>query len=111
MLTNGLVASKFGLRIDQAAINSVTRGLVGNSSFAVLPNVTPRMTFILTIVSQVVSSSIRSQSVMMKLTFGSLVWSNSLSNLHGKLSSALLPFVATRLFCLAGMYTRKLFFW
>lgn len=37
------------------AINSVTRGLVGDTSFAVLPNITPKMTFLLTLVSQLVN--------------------------------------------------------
>ncbi len=56
MLLIDSVAPKLGLPVDQAAINSVTRGLVGDSSFAVLPNVTPRTTFTLTILFQVVSS-------------------------------------------------------
>lgn len=48
------VAPKFGLSVDQSAINSVTRGLVGDTSFAVLPNVEPRTTFLLTLFFQVV---------------------------------------------------------
>ncbi|KAF4549245.1 Dolichyl pyrophosphate Glc1Man9GlcNAc2 alpha-1,3-glucosyltransferase-like protein [Elsinoe fawcettii] len=40
------------LPINQDAVNSVTRGLVGDSSFAVLPDITPRMTFILTLAAQ-----------------------------------------------------------
>ena len=46
------------LPIDQDAVNSVTRGLVGDTSFAVLPNITPRMTFILTLAAQIVRQSI-----------------------------------------------------
>jgi len=42
------------LPVNAEAVNSVTRGLVGNSSFAVLPNITPRMTFILTLAAQIV---------------------------------------------------------
>ncbi|KAM3083162.1 glycosyl transferase [Clarireedia jacksonii] len=42
------VAPKLGLHVDKAAINSVTRGLVGNTSFAVLPEITKGMTFALT---------------------------------------------------------------
>ncbi|RAL60542.1 hypothetical protein DID88_009738 [Monilinia fructigena] len=42
------IAPKLGLAVDSAAINSVTRGLVGNTSFAVLPEITKGMTFILT---------------------------------------------------------------
>ena len=37
------------------AINSVTRGLVGDSSFAVLPEILPRTTFVLTLFFQIVS--------------------------------------------------------
>lgn len=50
------VAPKLRLSVDQAALNSVTRGLVGDSSFAVLPNISPRATFILTLFVQLVGS-------------------------------------------------------
>lgn len=43
-----------GLPVDQAALNSVTRGLVGDSSFAVLPNISPKTTFLLTLFFQTV---------------------------------------------------------
>ena len=49
-----LVAPKLGLSVDQTALNSVTRGLVGGSSFAVLPNVSPTITFALTLLFQMV---------------------------------------------------------
>ncbi|TVY20335.1 Dolichyl pyrophosphate Glc1Man9GlcNAc2 alpha-1,3-glucosyltransferase [Lachnellula arida] len=48
------VAPKLGLAVNQAAVNSVTRGLVGDTSFAVLPEITARMTFILTLFFQVI---------------------------------------------------------
>lgn len=51
------VAPRLGLQVDQDAVNSVTRGLVGNSSFAVLPDVPPLACFILTLAFQIVSSS------------------------------------------------------
>ncbi|KAF2400775.1 Dolichyl pyrophosphate Glc1Man9GlcNAc2 alpha-1,3-glucosyltransferase [Trichodelitschia bisporula] len=40
------------LPVNQAALNSVTRGLVGDTSFAVLPEISPRLTFVLTILTQ-----------------------------------------------------------
>lgn len=43
------------LPVDPSAVQSVTRGLVGDTAFAVLPNITPRMTFILTLAAQIVS--------------------------------------------------------
>lgn len=46
------VAPYLGLPINRDALTSVTRGLVGDTSFAVLPEITPRQTFILTILSQ-----------------------------------------------------------
>jgi len=46
------VAPYLNLPVDHSAINSVTRGLVGDTSFAVLPEITPRQTFILTIITQ-----------------------------------------------------------
>ncbi|TKX27119.1 dolichyl pyrophosphate Glc1Man9GlcNAc2 alpha-1,3-glucosyltransferase [Elsinoe australis] len=41
------------LRVQQGAVNSVTRGLVGDTAFAVLPDITPRMTFVLTLMAQI----------------------------------------------------------
>ncbi|KAI4116071.1 MAG: hypothetical protein LQ345_003442 [Seirophora villosa] len=50
-----LVAPKLGFAVDYSAAKSVTRGLIGDSSFSCLPNVSPRITFILTLASQVPS--------------------------------------------------------
>lgn len=52
-MTN-LVAPLLGLPVDKSAVNSLTRGLVGDTSFAVLPNVAPQTTFQLTLLFQVV---------------------------------------------------------
>ncbi|KAK3676149.1 glycosyl transferase [Recurvomyces mirabilis] len=41
------------LALNHEAVNSVTRGLVGDTAFAILPNITPRMTFILTLAAQI----------------------------------------------------------
>lgn len=109
MLLIDLAAPKLGLPVDQAAINSVTRGLVGDSSFAVLPNVTPRTTFTLTILFQLVSSRVLAFVIVVKLTLHSSGWSNYSSNQHGRLSSAPLRFAATRRFCSVGMSMRKPF--
>lgn len=51
---NHPVAPRLGLPVNQDAINSVTRGLVGDTSFAVLPDITARMTFILTLLFQAI---------------------------------------------------------
>ncbi|MCJ1286332.1 glycosyl transferase [Xylographa opegraphella] len=48
-------APRLGLRVNRAAINSVTRGLIGDTSFAVLPEISPRTTFILTLGFQLIS--------------------------------------------------------
>ncbi|KAK5174623.1 glycosyl transferase [Saxophila tyrrhenica] len=48
-----LVAPYLKLPLNTSAVNSVTRGLVGDTSFAVLPNITPRTTFILTLAAQI----------------------------------------------------------
>ncbi|MCJ1434956.1 glycosyl transferase [Xylographa pallens] len=48
-------APRFGLRVNEAAVNSVTRGLIGDTSFAVLPEISPRTTFILTLSFQLIS--------------------------------------------------------
>jgi alpha-1,3-glucosyltransferase len=40
--------------VNQDAINSVTRGLVGDTSFAVLPEITAKMTFALTLLFQII---------------------------------------------------------
>lgn len=49
------MAPHFNLAVNREAINSVTRGLVGDTSFAVLPDISPRMTFVLTLAAQLVS--------------------------------------------------------
>ena len=41
---------------NESAVTSLTRGLVGDSSFAVLPKVTSGKTFLLTLVAQLVLS-------------------------------------------------------
>ncbi|PHH76351.1 hypothetical protein CDD80_1592 [Ophiocordyceps camponoti-rufipedis] len=46
------LAPRLGLSLKTEALQSVTRGLVGDSSFAVLPDVTPRTCFILTLLFQ-----------------------------------------------------------
>jgi len=48
------VAPYLHLPVNREALTSVTRGLVGDTSFAVLPEITPRLTFILTILTQLV---------------------------------------------------------
>ena len=53
-----IVAPRLGLPINAAALNSVTRGLVGDTSFAILPEISPRTTFILTVLFQTVSASV-----------------------------------------------------
>lgn len=49
------IAPRLGLSIKQEAIQSVTRGLVGDTSFAVLPEITPRTTFALTLFWQILA--------------------------------------------------------
>lgn len=45
-------APSLGLPVNHDALNSVTRGLVGDTSFAILPEVTKEQTFILTFLFQ-----------------------------------------------------------
>ncbi|KAL6705149.1 glycosyl transferase [Coniothyrium glycines] len=47
------LAPRLGLHVDRNAVNSVTRGLVGDSSFAVLPDVVPLACFLLTLATQI----------------------------------------------------------
>lgn len=49
-----IVAPRLGLPVNQDALTSVTRGLVGDTSFAILPEVTKEHTFILTFLFQLV---------------------------------------------------------
>ncbi|CAI6337281.1 unnamed protein product [Periconia digitata] len=46
-------APYLGLKVDPEAVNSVTRGLVGDTSFAVLPEVVPLTCFLLTLGFQI----------------------------------------------------------
>ena len=48
------VAPRIGLSVNPDAVNSVTRGLVGDTTFAVLPEITARMTFMLTLIFQMI---------------------------------------------------------
>ena len=48
------VAPRLGLKINENALKSVTRGLIGDTSFAILPEIMPRTTFTLTLTSQLV---------------------------------------------------------
>ncbi|KAL8999080.1 MAG: hypothetical protein Q9169_001968 [Polycauliona sp. 2 TL-2023] len=50
-----LVAPRLGYAINGNAVNSVTRGMVGDTSFACLPNISPKTTFLLTLGSQMPS--------------------------------------------------------
>lgn len=56
MLTDA-VAPRLGIPVDADAVTSLTRGLVGDTAFAVLPDVPAKVTFILTLTFQIVSSS------------------------------------------------------
>jgi alpha-1,3-glucosyltransferase len=51
------VAPRLGLPINHEALTSVTRGLVGDTSFAVLPEISKEQTFALTFLFQLVSPS------------------------------------------------------
>jgi hypothetical protein len=51
------VAPRLRLHVDQEAVNSVTRGLVGDTSFAVLPDIVPLTCFLLTLGAQIVCTS------------------------------------------------------
>ncbi|KAK6543871.1 glycosyl transferase, variant 2 [Orbilia ellipsospora] len=48
------IAPRLNLSVDSASLGSATRGLVGDTSFAVLPNIPPRVTFLLTLAVQIV---------------------------------------------------------
>ena len=48
------IAPYLGVNVDYGAAKSVTRGLVGDSTFSVLPNISPKACFILTLIFQIV---------------------------------------------------------
>ncbi|PMD54836.1 glycosyltransferase family 57 protein [Hyaloscypha bicolor E] len=48
------IAPRLNLPVNEEALTSVTRGLVGDTSFAVLPEVTARTTFALTLLFQII---------------------------------------------------------
>lgn len=54
------VAPHLGLPVNKGALTSVTRGLVGDTSFAILPEVTKEQTFALTFIFQVVCCTLYS---------------------------------------------------
>lgn len=59
-LTHFVVASRLGLPMNRDALNSVTRGLVGDTSFAILPEISKEQTFLLTFIFQLVCLPCRS---------------------------------------------------
>ena len=56
LLMFSTVAPYLGIPVNNDAVKSLTRGLVGDSQFAVLPDVPPKMAFMLTLAFQTVSS-------------------------------------------------------
>ena len=50
------VAPYLGIQVNKEAMHSLTRGLVGDTQFAVLPGITPKTTFVLTLIFQSVST-------------------------------------------------------
>ncbi|KIX03771.1 uncharacterized protein Z518_07324 [Rhinocladiella mackenziei CBS 650.93] len=50
-----IAAPYLGLEVDSKAVNSVTRGLVGDTSFAVLPDITAQQCFGLTLAFQIIA--------------------------------------------------------
>ncbi|KAJ6021130.1 hypothetical protein N7540_006634 [Penicillium herquei] len=48
------LAPRLGLSVNSEALNSVTRGLVGDTSFAILPEISSQQTFVLTFLFQLV---------------------------------------------------------
>ncbi|RGP77863.1 dolichyl pyrophosphate glc1man9 c2 alpha-1,3-glucosyltransferase [Fusarium longipes] len=48
------IAPRIGWAVDKSALQSVTRGLVGDTAFAVLPEISPRTCFVLTLFFQIV---------------------------------------------------------
>ncbi|KAJ5611844.1 hypothetical protein N7528_008949 [Penicillium herquei] len=48
------LAPRLGLSVNAEALNSVTRGLVGDTSFAILPEISSQQTFVLTFLFQLV---------------------------------------------------------
>lgn len=49
-----VIAPRIGLSVKADALQSVTRGLVGDTSFAVLPDISPRVCFGLTLLFQII---------------------------------------------------------
>ncbi|KAF7557352.1 hypothetical protein G7046_g6047 [Stylonectria norvegica] len=62
-----LLAPRLGLSVNSQALKSVTRGLVGDTTFAVLPEIGPKLCFLLTLFFQVLP--------LIKL-FGQPTWEN-----------------------------------
>lgn len=83
-----LVAPRLGLPVDRAAVDSVTRGLVGDTSFAVLPAVSPRTTFLCTVFFQMVILAPGQFNERILILY-SYVSASFFYVLHGKSSSEL----------------------
>lgn len=100
------VAPYLKLPVNSEAVNSVTRGLVGDTAFAVLPDISPRITFILTLAAQIVSRHVEVECFN-QLTLYSLLLPDYSSDRPGTTSWPHLPSAATPHSSSDGMSTRK----
>ncbi|KAI9809410.1 MAG: glycosyl transferase [Phylliscum demangeonii] len=70
------VAPRLGWRVNAAAVESTSRGLVGDTSFALLPEITPKITFALTLFFQLVRASLPARSGC-RMTSSRYAWPKS----------------------------------
>ncbi|KAH8429445.1 ALG6/ALG8 family glucosyltransferase [Aspergillus melleus] len=101
------LAPRLGLTVNQEALASVTRGLVGDTSFAVLPEVTKEHTFILTLLFQLVRPAFSCSIFDCYSLKRSFRWPSSGCVLTGTPSLGPLPSVAMLLSCSAGMSMKR----
>lgn len=100
------VAPRLGIPVKTEALNSVTRGLVGDTTFAILPEITKEHTFLLTFFFQLVRYALTPDQLA-ALTGNSFLLSNSGSRPPIQHSSARSSSAPMLLSSLAGTSTKK----
>lgn len=105
-----IVAPRLGLPVNQDALTSVTRGLVGDTSFAILPEVTKEHTFILTFLFQLVRTLLPFDLSTLSHISRFLSSKSGASQGAGTLLLVQSPSAATHPSYLAGMSMRRLYF-
>ena len=99
----------YGWKVDPLVLQSASRGLIGDTKFGVLPNISPQICFAVTIALNIVSrSQAKSQPCKVDI-LARYTWPNFYSCKRSPLNTFTnrLSYRPIHPSCLGGMYTKK----